>query len=61
MIKKLKYIAILGSLFIFLNGCGMGADARQFPPEADKRIKKNIEEGRGFRIFDDDKKKLSIG
>ena len=56
MIKNLKYTAILGSLFVFLYGCGMGADARQFPPEADKRIKKNIEEGRGFRIFDDDKK-----
>tara|TARA_A100001234_G_scaffold204041_1_gene198643 strand:+ start:130 stop:612 length:483 start_codon:yes stop_codon:yes gene_type:complete len=34
----------------------MGADARQFPPEADKRVKKNIEEGRGFRLFDEDKK-----
>ena len=56
MIKKLKYIAILGSLFIFLNGCGMGADARQFPPDAESRVKKNIEEGRGFRLFDDDKK-----
>jgi len=56
MIKNLKYIAILGTLFVFLYGCGMGADARQFPPEPDKRIKKNIEEGRGFRIFDGDKK-----
>ena len=56
MIKNLKYTAILGTLFVFLYGCGMGADARQFPPEADKRVKKNIEEGRGFRIFDDDKK-----
>ena len=56
MIKKLKYIAILGSLFIFLNGCGMGADARQFPPDAESRVKKNIEEGRGFRLFEDDKK-----
>ena len=34
----------------------MGADARQFPPEAEKRVKKNIEEGRGFRLFDEDKK-----
>jgi len=56
MIKNLKYTAILGTLFAFLYGCGMGADARQFPPEAEKRIKKNIEEGRGFRFFDDDKK-----
>ena len=56
MIKNIKYTAILGFLFIFLNGCGMGADARQFPPDAESRIKKNIEEGRGFRLFDDDKK-----
>ena len=34
----------------------MGADARQFPPDAESRVKKNIEEGRGFRIFDNDKK-----
>ena len=56
MIKNLKYTAILGSLLIFLNGCGMGADARQFPPDAESRVKKNIEEGRGFRLFDDEKK-----
>ena len=43
MIKNLKYTAILGTLFAFLYGCGMGADARQFPPDAESRIKKNIE------------------
>jgi len=55
MIKNLKYTAILGTLFAFLYGCGMGADARQFPPDAESRIKKNIEEGRGFRLFDGNK------
>lgn len=44
------------SLLCLLSACGMGADARQFPPEAEKRVKKNIEEGRGFRLFDEDKK-----
>lgn len=44
------------SLLCLLSACGMGADARQFPPEAEKRVKKNIEEGRGFRFFDEDKK-----
>ena len=37
----------------FLNSCGgklPGADAKKFPPEPDKRVKKNLEEGRGFRI-----------
>ena len=56
MIKNLKYTVILGSLFIFLYACGMGADARQFPPDAESRVKKNIEEGRGFRLFDENKK-----
>ena len=29
-------------------------DAKEFPPEPEKRVKKNIEEGRGFRLFDGD-------
>ena len=56
MIKNLKYTVILSTLFAFLYGCGMGADARQFPPDAESRVKKNIEEGRGFRFFDENKK-----
>ena len=56
MKKNLKKILILSSLFAFLNACGTGVDARQFPPDAESRVKKNIEEGRGFRLFDDDKK-----
>ena len=56
MNNNLKNVGILASLLIFLNGCGMGADARQFPPDAESRVKKNIEEGRGFRIFDDMKR-----
>ena len=51
MNKNLKKILILSSLFAFLNACGMGADARQFPPDAESRVKKNIEEGRGFRLM----------
>ena len=56
MNENLRNVAILGSLVIFLYSCGMGADARQFPPDAESRVKKNIEEGRGFRIFDDNNK-----
>ena len=56
MNKNLKNTVILASLLIFLYGCGMGADARQFPPDAESRVKKNIEEGRGFRIFDNNNK-----
>ena len=48
---KLSFIPLV--LLIFLNSCagGMpGADAKKFPPNPDERIKKNLEEGRGFRI-----------
>ena len=41
---KLKNLLILLPLSIFLYSCGMGADARQFPPDAESRVKKNIEE-----------------
>jgi len=47
---------IIASLLLLLNACGMGADARQFPPDPESRVKKNIEEGRGFRLFDNNKK-----
>ena len=43
-------------LLIFLNQCGMGADARKYPPEPSKRVQKNLEEGRGFRLSGGDKK-----
>ena len=38
---------------IFLNSCGgklPGADARKYDPDPKKRIAKNLEEGRGFRL-----------
>ena len=57
-LKKTKFNKILSLLFllIFLNQCGMGADARKYPPEPEKRIKKNMEEGRGFRLMGGEKK-----
>ena len=55
MDKNLKNLAILVSLVIFVYSYGMGADARQFPPDAESRVKKNIEEGRGFRFSDQNK------
>ena len=35
-----------------LHSCANRGDAREFPPEPEKRIKKNLEEGRGFRLSD---------
>tara|TARA_B100000131_G_C17896397_1_gene524523 strand:+ start:37 stop:591 length:555 start_codon:yes stop_codon:yes gene_type:complete len=52
----LKKLLFLGFLTIFiplhLNSCGTGADARKYPPDPKLRVKKNMEEGRGFRLMD---------
>ena len=51
-IKTISILLLLGFALIALNSCGMGADARKYPPDPAKRVKKNIEEGRGFRLMD---------
>tara|TARA_Y100000741_G_C18137007_1_gene511487 strand:+ start:221 stop:775 length:555 start_codon:yes stop_codon:yes gene_type:complete len=61
MQKIIENLAIFGFLLLILNSCGMGADARKFPPEPEKRIKKNLEEGRGFRLMDMTKDKSGSG
>ena len=48
---------ILSAFIIFtLNSCGKDffkpGDARKYPPDPKLRVKKNIEEGRGFRLMD---------
>ena len=40
---------------VLLSGCNgklPGADARKYDPDPKKRVKKNLEEGRGFRLND---------
>tara|TARA_B100000963_G_scaffold297141_1_gene268544 strand:- start:234 stop:791 length:558 start_codon:yes stop_codon:yes gene_type:complete len=49
IIRNLIFLGFLGAL---LSSCGMGADARKYPPNPDERVRKNIEEGRGFRLMD---------
>jgi len=51
MLKNLKILVLLGFFLPFLNSCGTGVDAKQFPPEPEKRVKKNLEEGRGFTLM----------
>ena len=55
--KILTIFALLLSL-IFLNSCGIyrPVDAREYPPDPKLRVKKNLEEGRGFRLMGSDKK-----
>ena len=55
--KKFIISTIFISFLAFLlNSCGTGVDARKFPPNPDLRVKKNLEEGRGFRLMDTVKK-----
>jgi len=58
--KNLKFLFLIFLSAIFLNSCGgklLGADARKYPPNPEARVKKNIEEGRGFRLSDVGKNK----
>ena len=50
-------ISIFFIFFLNLSSCGIykPTDAREFPPEPEKRVQKNMDEGRGFRLFSDDK------
>ena len=56
-----RQILILFSLIILLTQSACQAlkpkkvSAKDFPPDPRQRVKKNIEEGRGFRVFDGNK------
>ncbi len=50
-----KHIAFIIALIFLLNSCGgklPGADASKYPPDPRKRVKNNLEQGKGFRIND---------
>ena len=50
--------SLLILMFYFLNSCGIyrPVSAKDYPPDPSLRVKKNIEEGRGFRLMGGDKK-----
>ena len=56
-----KSIFFLLAALIFLSSCEAlkyrPVDAKEYPPEPEKRVKKNLEEGKGFRLFSDDDEK----
>ena len=56
MSHKHSIILILGLISaLLLNSCkgGIpGADAKKYPPDPKERVKRNLEEGRGFRLND---------
>ena len=49
-IKILVFFAIIPMLFTGCNGKLPGGDARKFPANPEERLKKNLEEGRGFKF-----------
>jgi hypothetical protein len=57
LIKNIKLISFLAIILLFLSGCNgkkfPGADARKFPADPEKRVEKNLKEGRGFRLSDE--------
>ena len=46
----LKSSFILLMTIFFLNSCGKQVDAKKFPPNPKERVKRNLEEGKGFRL-----------
>ncbi len=52
--RKFSLAILFMIILIFLNSCGnnffRGADARKVSPDPRERVKKNLEEGKGFRI-----------
>ena len=51
LIKNFKLLFFLSLIALMTNSCGLpGADAKKYPPDPKKRVKKNMEEGRGFKI-----------
>ena len=57
-IKKITKFSLYFLIILQLTSCGMyrPTDAREFPPEPEKRVQKNLDEGRGFRLFKDESK-----
>ena len=51
-LKNIFYISVTIAFLVSLNSCGIWdpADARKTSPNADERVKKNLEEGRGITL-----------
>ena len=51
LLKNFKTLILLSLITIMLNSCGLpGVDAKKYPPDPKQRVKKNMEEGRGFKF-----------
>ena len=57
-LKIINLFLIVTITLLLLNSCGIyrRVEAKDYPPEPDLRVRKNIEEGRGFKILTGDNK-----
>jgi len=64
-LEKINKLSIFLIILVLLNACGnnffRGADARKVSPDPRERVKKNLEEGKGFRLNDVVKKGAGRG
>jgi hypothetical protein len=61
--KNLKILSFVTMLSLVLMGCNgklPGGDARKNPADPAERVKKNLEEGRGFKLMDMSKSKGGV-
>ena len=56
LLKNSIFLLILATFLYGCNGKLPGGDARKFPADPKKRVAKNLEEGRGFRLNETIKK-----
>ena len=61
MMKFIKII-LFTSLLLNILGCGLykPVDARKTSPNASERAMKNIQEGKGYKLFGGDKKQVNF-
>ena len=62
-LKIVKILVFMGVINLFLIGCNgklPGGDARKFPANPEERLKKNLEEGRGFKFSQFTEKKGGV-
>ena len=53
MLKNIQILVLLSIFLTFLNSCSgfNKPDAKKFPPDPKERVRKNLEEGRGFTVM----------
>jgi hypothetical protein len=57
--KFINLSILLFFLPFFITSCGLGVDTRKYPANPEEKVKKNMEDGRGFRLMDAVNKKAA--